>query len=86
MSAREDLDRALVAVAAAGLRLPCTPDSHAWLSDLAAERRLAAEECADCPVLDECLSSAIEEDERRSVRGGVDFRDDKARKRLRRAA
>ena len=76
MSARADLDRALLDLAAEGRRPRCAEpgDHHMWTSDDHDERARAARLCAGCPVLRECALSAEDERDAWTVRGGVDRR------------
>ena len=65
MSARDDLDRALLDLAADGRRPRCgEPADHLWwTSEEADERARAAGLCVGCPVLQECALAAEEEGE-----------------------
>jgi hypothetical protein len=71
----ERLTRALLDMAAAGLRTHCSdPTSHhLWLSEIDAERAVAAQLCQHCPVITPCRESAEFHDERFGVFGGRDF-------------
>lgn len=73
MSARDDLDRALLDLAADGRRPRCgEPADHLlWTSESADERARAAGLCVGCPVLQECAQAA-EEEHALFVWGGVD--------------
>lgn len=73
MTARDQLDRALVALAAEGQRPPCgqtVPSLH--LSEDRDERARAVQACTACPVIAACRDAADEGDERFGVWGGVD--------------
>lgn len=74
MSARDELDRALLNLAAEGRRPRCGEhaDTDLWTSDSIDDRRKAAELCARCPVLNQCAEAAEEQDERWHVFGGKD--------------
>lgn len=76
MTARERFDRALVDMAADGLRPRCAEhtDRSLWTSGDADERAEAARLCGPCPVLDLCGASADEERDVWTVRAGVDRR------------
>lgn len=50
--------------------VPCTSRPELWTSDQEADRHLAAQLCARCPVLSECAAFAIANDERFGVWGG----------------
>ena len=52
----EALTRALIGIAAAGLRTHCSDPgtSELWLSEIEAERAEAVKLCRGCPVLVEC--------------------------------
>ena len=65
MSARDQLDRALLDLAADGRRPRCgEPASHhLWTSEKADERARAAALCAGCPVLQPCAHAAEQEHE-----------------------
>ena len=65
MSARDDLDRALLDLAADGRRPRCgEPADHLlWTSEKADERARAAGLCVGCPVLRQCAQAAEEEAE-----------------------
>jgi Transcription factor WhiB len=71
----EALTRALVNLAAAGLRTHCSDpgSSEMWVSDHPGERREAARLCAGCPVTGECRRAADARDERWHVWGGKDY-------------
>ena len=74
MTARDVLDRALVDLASRGERPRCAEpaDGHLWTSDEIEDRRRAARLCSRCPVLRACASSAEEERDVFTVRGGRD--------------
>ena len=76
MTARDDLDRALLDLAAEGRRPRCGEhaDRDLWTSDDQEDRRRAAELCSVCPLLHPCAEAAEEEREKWTVRGGRDFR------------
>lgn len=76
MTAREQLDMALVGMAAEGLRPRCAEhgDRNLWTSEDADDRDEAARLCGPCPVLEACGSSADEERDVHTVRGGIDRR------------
>lgn len=73
LTARDDLDRALLDLAANGRRPRCgePADHHMWTSDDHDERARAAELCRGCPVLRQCAEAA-EEAREIFVRAGVD--------------
>ena len=73
MTARDDLDRALLDLAAEGRRTRCAePADHMWwTSEEADERARAARLCTGCPVLRLCAVAA-EEDGELFVWAGVD--------------
>jgi hypothetical protein len=75
VTAYDRLTRALLDMAAAGLRTPCSDVSshHFWLSEHEGERRVAARLCRHCPVELECRESAEANQERWGVWGGVDM-------------
>lgn len=52
---------------------PCLDGAHDWHADGRRQRALAAERCAGCPILDECLSAALDRGEQWGVWGGVDL-------------
>jgi hypothetical protein len=61
MTTRTDqLTRALLNLAAQGLRTHCSDPSshHMWLSELESERAVAVMLCDHCPVLNVCRSTA----------------------------
>jgi Transcription factor WhiB len=70
----EALTRALINLAARGLRTHCSDAtlSELWLSDHPGERREATRLCQGCPVFAPCGAAADERDERHGVWGGVD--------------
>lgn len=65
MTARDELDRALLDLAAEGRRPRCgEPADHLWwTSEKADERARAAGLCAGCPALAQCAQAAEEEHE-----------------------
>jgi hypothetical protein len=71
------LTRALVTIASQGLRTPCSDVAYRgyWISEHDMERKQAARWCVDweCPVLTECLTAALANDERAYVWGGRDL-------------
>jgi hypothetical protein len=71
----EALTRALINLAAAGLRTHCSdPETHHyWLSDHPGERREAARLCGGCSILGECRTAADARDERWHVWGAKDY-------------
>jgi hypothetical protein len=71
----ERLTRALVDLAAAGLRTHCRdPETHHyWVSDHPGERLQATRLCHGCPVISECRHAADARDERWHVWGGKDY-------------
>lgn len=74
MTARDELDRALLHLAERGQRPPCAQRwaGDLWVSDDHGERREAARLCSGCPVLEQCAAAADENDERHHVWAGVD--------------
>ena len=74
MTAREELTRALVVLAAAGGSVPCGEyGAHdLWTSDHLEERKLAVARCQTCPVLAACGAAADEAGEQWHVWGGRD--------------
>jgi hypothetical protein len=72
--ASERLTKALIDLAARGLRTHCSdPETHhLWLSDHEDERAQAAILCHGCPVELECWAAAAARDERFGVWSGVD--------------
>lgn len=68
------LTNALIDLAAAGLRTHCSDSevAHLWLSDHAAERRLAVRLCSNCPVFMECWDASVAQREEFGVWAGVD--------------
>lgn len=74
MNAAEELQRALVRLAAAGGRPRCGDwsETSPWLADDPRLRELAAKWCAGCPVIVECDAAAVENKERFGVWGGRD--------------
>jgi Transcription factor WhiB len=71
----ERLTRALLNLAAAGLRTHCSDpgSSDLRLSDHPSERREAARLCRGRPVIQECRQAASARDERWHVWGGRDY-------------
>lgn len=74
MSARDQLDRALLNLAAEGRRPRCGEhgDGHLWTSESPEDRRKAADLCTHCPILHPCALAAEEQDERFHTWGGTD--------------
>ncbi len=74
MSARGQLDAALVHLAAQGQRPPCGQPwaGGLWTSDNLEDRQRAATLCRPCPLLEPCAAAADEADERHHVWGGAD--------------
>ena len=74
-TAPADLTRALINLAASGLRTHCSdPGSRElWVSDHPAERTEAARLCIGCPVLTPCREAADARDERWHVWAGRDY-------------
>jgi hypothetical protein len=68
----EALTRALINLAAAGLRTHCS-DPGLWVSDHPGDRREAVKLCDHCPVIVECRTAADARDERWHVWGGKDY-------------
>jgi hypothetical protein len=68
----EALTRALINLAAAGLRTHCSDPgtSELWVSDHPGERGQAVKLCQGCPVIVECRQAADARDERWHVWGG----------------
>jgi hypothetical protein len=73
--ATERLTTALLEAARQKQRPHCGDPAthHLWLSDSAAERRVAAILCAGCPVFDPCGEAATARAEPFGVWGGRDF-------------
>jgi hypothetical protein len=73
--ASERLAKALIDLAAKGLRTHCADPElgYLWLSDHEPERAVAAVLCGGCPIALECWDAARARDERFGVWGGVDF-------------
>jgi Transcription factor WhiB len=73
--ASERLTKALIDLAAAGLRTLCSdPElSHLWLSERDQERAVAATLCPGCPVQLECWTAARAQRVTWGVWGSVDF-------------
>lgn len=69
------LTRALVEAASKGQKPNCSqPETHHyWTSEHEGETALAAIWCTGCPVLEPCGQSAIANDERWGVWGGIDM-------------
>jgi Transcription factor WhiB len=74
-TATDQLTRALVNLAAQGLRTHCSDAGTGglWLSEQESERREAARLCRGCPVLRPCLTAAKAQRETFGVWGGRDF-------------
>ncbi|MEV5659823.1 WhiB family transcriptional regulator [Streptomyces flaveolus] len=53
--------------------LPCRTAPDAWFSTDPTERRGAAQQCRQCPLLLDCMRFALAADEQYGVWGGVDF-------------
>lgn len=72
MSARDDLDQALMSMASKGDKPRCAwPDMREWFtSDDPEERARAARRCHSCPIFTEC--AAVGEDESWGIWAGVD--------------
>jgi hypothetical protein len=72
--AGERLTKALVDLAAQGLRTHCSdPESHhLWLSEDAEERARAVKLCRGCPIIGPCGEAASARRERFGVWSGVD--------------
>ena len=66
-----ELTTALLQAKAEGLRPHCS-DSAMWLSESHAERAIAAQLCAGCPVFGPCGTAAEARRERFGVWAGVD--------------
>lgn len=71
MTAHQDLIEGLRDALAEGLRVPCA-ESEGWVSDIPAQRAVAALLCTGCPVMAECRAAADESGERFGVWAGVD--------------
>jgi hypothetical protein len=73
--ASDRLTRALLELAASGLRTHCSDvEKHSdWISESDGERALAALWCRGCPALPPCLDAAQANRERWGVWGGRDF-------------
>jgi hypothetical protein len=75
--ASAQLTQALVTIGSRGLRTPCSDIAvrNYWVSEFESERRQAARWCVEweCPVLTECLTAAVANDERAYVWGGRDL-------------
>ena len=73
--ASERLVRALINLAAQGLRTHCSDAgaSELWLSEHEGERAQAARLCIGCPVIQPCGEAAQANDERWHVWGGRDY-------------
>ena len=74
MTATDELNRALLSLAAAGDRPRCSDPitRELWTAEHAAERALAVKWCRGCEVRQLCAEAAEERDERWGVWGGVD--------------
>jgi hypothetical protein len=70
--AHDRLTRALITIAARGLRTHCSDVElhHLWLSESQQERAVAARLCSGCPVFTPC--GEVGQYERFGVFGGVD--------------
>jgi hypothetical protein len=70
----EHFTRALINLAAQGLRTHCSDPgtSELWLSEHKAERREAAKLCRGCPVIEQCGRAAEARDEKFGVWAAVD--------------
>lgn len=71
MSAHQDLIEGLRDALGAGLRVPCS-EGEGWVSDIPAQRAVAALLCGGFPVPGECGAAADETGERFGVWAGVD--------------
>jgi hypothetical protein len=73
--ASDRLTRALLDLAAAGLRTHCSDPRHTTSGCPSARANGAAAVmlCDHCPVLQACQDTAVQRDERWGVWGGVDF-------------
>jgi Transcription factor WhiB len=73
-AASERLTKALIDLAAQGLRTHCSDpeSSHLWLSEDRDERARAGRLCAGCPVTMECWAASVARDERWGVWAGID--------------
>jgi hypothetical protein len=71
----EALTRALINIAARGLRTHCSDPgtSEMWVSDHPGERSRAVGLCHGCPVIKECRTAADARDEHWHVWGGRDY-------------
>ena len=69
MTATDGLNRALLALAAAGDRPRCSDPitRELWTAEHAAHRAIAVKWCKGCPVLELCSQAAEERDERFGV-------------------
>ena len=74
MTATNELNRALLSLAAAGNWPRCSDPitRELWTAEHAAERALAVKWCKGCKILQLCAEAAAERDERWGVWGGVD--------------
>jgi hypothetical protein len=72
-----NLTMSLLNAANRGERTPCSDVAYRdhWISESEQQRKQAARWCIEweCPVLTECLTAAIANDERWAVWGGKDF-------------
>lgn len=75
MTARDELDRALLHLAERGQRPPCAQRwaGDLWTSDDAGDRRQAAVLCRPCPVLEACAAAGDEARETFGVWGARDL-------------
>jgi hypothetical protein len=74
MTATDELNRALLSLAAAGDRPRCSDPitRELWTAEHAAHRAIAVKWCKRCPVLVLCRQAAEERNEQFGVWGGVD--------------
>ena len=70
--ASDRLTKALINIAAQGLRTHCAGPGDLWISDYAGERQLAIKPCQGCPILDVCGEVASARREPLGVWGGFD--------------
>jgi hypothetical protein len=75
--ASHNLTMSLLNAANRGERTPCSDVATRdhWISEAEQQRKQAARWCVEweCPVLTECLTAAVANDERAYVWGGHDF-------------